>query len=105
MILCFELSIPGRNSWNGRWSGEGRLYALIINLGDTKKACEKGKTIIQEGPYSYSWPDGWRASISVKQVDSKEANQIRKHSSGFCGYDWMVDSIIYYGEIKSGRTV
>lgn len=34
-------------------------------------------------------------------VDSREAARMRKESKGFCGYNWMVDSIISYGEILS----
>ena len=100
-MICFELSMPGRNSWNGRWSGEDKIYARIVNLGTTKKAKGKGNAIIQGGPYWYSWPDGWAARVDVKEVDSSKANQIRKRSAGFCGYDWMIDSIKYHGEIRA----
>ena len=41
-IVCFELSMPSNNAWNGRWSGEGRCYARINNLGRTKKGEAKG---------------------------------------------------------------
>jgi hypothetical protein len=35
----------------------------------------------------------------VRAVDAKEARQIRKKSEGFCGYDWMIDSIKAIDEI------
>ena len=101
MKICFELSMPGRNSWNGRWSGEDRIYARIVDLGRTKKARAKGEAIIRQGSYSYAWPDGWCALVSVKEVDAAEARRIRKHSAGFRGYDWMIDSIRYHGEIRA----
>ena len=98
MILCFELSMPGRNSWNGRWSGEDRLYAVVKNMGKTKKAAERSAKII--GSHGYSFRDGWHACVSVKEVDAKQAAKIRRNSAGFCGYNWMVDSILTCGEIK-----
>lgn len=31
MILSFTLSMPGRSSWNGRWSGETRRYVWMVD--------------------------------------------------------------------------
>ena len=93
MILCFELSMPNVGSWNGRWSGEKNYYAKVINFGRTKKAIEKAKAILKEGYYRYNFGDGWSAGINVKEVDAKEASKIRRKTKGFCGYDWMVQSI------------
>jgi hypothetical protein len=101
VILCFELSMPGCASWNGRWSGEGRAYLLVKNLGTSQKAKARGLEILQKRTFGYSWPDGWRASISVKEVTSQEARRLRKLSAGFCGYSWMVDSILRVGEITT----
>ena len=28
-MVVFELTMPGVGSWNGRWSGEGRYYAIL----------------------------------------------------------------------------
>jgi hypothetical protein len=28
----FTLSMPGRSSWNGGWSGEGRHFAIVRTL-------------------------------------------------------------------------
>ena len=100
MILCFELSMPGVSSWNGRWSGERNYYAIIKNLGRSQKADKKAQSILDGGYYSYDFGDGWRAAIKVKKVDTKEAARIRRKSKGFCGYDWMVDEILENGKIK-----
>ena len=99
MILCFELSMPNVGSWNNRWSGEKNYYAKVVNFGRTKKATEKASTILKEGYYRYNFGDGWTAGINVKKVDAKEAAKIRRKSSGFCGYDWMVRSIKDYNKI------
>lgn len=92
--------MPGNNAWNGKWSGEGNLYVKVINLGKSKKAIAKGREILDKGYFSYSFGDGWRAGISVKEVGAKESGKLRRKSKGFCGYDWMVDSIRYNLEIK-----
>lgn len=99
MILCFELSMPSKASWNRKWSGEDQYYAKTVNLGDTKKAIKKGQEIIDNGPYRYNWSDEWAASISVRQVDGKESKKIQRKSDGFCGYDWMTQSIQDCGKI------
>ena len=98
MILVFTLSMPGCNSWNGRWSGEGRCYAITRNF-TGKKGEEKGRTIATTGYYHYSFGDGWAAGITVEHVTPAEARKARAKSVGFCGYDWMVDSIIRHGKI------
>ncbi len=91
MTLVFVLSMPGCASWNGRWSGEGKLYSIVRRF--------RGKSP-EPGHYSYAWPDGWRASVEVRQVDFSEARRLRRNSKGFCGYDWMVDSIVKHGRIQ-----
>ena len=32
MMISFDLSMPSNNSWNGKWSGEGRLYAKVMSF-------------------------------------------------------------------------
>ena len=100
MFLSFTLSMPNNNSWNGKWSGEDRFYAKVVNFGRTKKAEADAKQILDKGYFYYNFGDGWGAGISVEKVDAKKAQQIRKKSVGFCGYDWMVDDIKLYGEIR-----
>ena len=90
MLIAFELSMPGRNSWNGKWSGENRLYVIVKSLRTNPPKL---------GLYSYDFGDGWRANIAVREVTSAAARTLRKQSNGFCSYDWMVDSIIRDGDI------
>lgn len=85
--------MPSAGSWNGKWSGNGRVYAKIRKL-------DKKKEVVLDGTsYSYRWDDGWCARVDVCKVDAKEANKIRRKSVGFYGYDWMIDSIIKHGKI------
>jgi hypothetical protein len=97
-ILSFELSMPGCGSWNGRWSGASNFYAITKSF-TGKRGVELAQKILAHPHYSYGWSDGWRASVEVKAVDSKQAKTIRDKSKGFCGYEWMVDSICEHQKI------
>lgn len=91
-MIAFFLSMPHVASWNGEWSGEGKIYARL------RRDSQVPKEYIDQS-FEYRWDDGWGASVEVRKVDSKEAAKIRKHSAGFYGYDWMIDSIIDHGKI------
>lgn len=86
-MKAFFLTMPGNNSWNGKWSGDGDLYCRVV----ANKS--------EPGNYSYSFGDGWRASVEVRNVTAVEARKLRKRSRGFCGYDWMISSIERFGYI------
>lgn len=97
MLVAFELSMPNVGSWNGKWSGADRKYVRVINVGASKKTREKYEALC--GYYHYSFGDGWAAGVTVKEVDPTQARKLRRLSAGFCGYDWMIDSIRYHGDI------
>ena len=114
--LSFELTMPNVGSWNGKWSGADRRYYIIksVNNKIADKLMEGAKQVpIYEGifvrtqigysplrkNYYYNFGDGWGANIRVELIDSAEARKRRKKSSGFCGYGWMVHSIMMYDEI------
>jgi hypothetical protein len=115
--LSFELTMPNIGSWNGKWSGSGKKYHIIKKI-DNKtadKIMEGSQThpiyegfltkkYVGETPptksYYYNFGDGWGANINVELIDSKEGNKRKKKSLGFSGYDWMVDSIINFNEIR-----
>jgi hypothetical protein len=99
--LVFKLSMPNRNSWNGGWSGEDREYNIVKNFGRSKKAKDKAEKLLEKESFYYNFGDGWGASVSVRQVDAAGARKARKLSDGFCGYDWMVSSIVSHGEIRA----
>ena len=86
----FKLTMPGAASWNGKWSGDGRNHTLVHNVDDAEVDRIDGRS------WSYSWPDGWRAEVTARVVKEGE---ILGASHGFNGYDWMVASILRYGEI------
>ena len=99
MILCFELTMPNCGSWNGKWSGEKDLH--IITKTDRDIGLNKKRIQELDGKrFYYRWDDGWTACVSCRIVDAKEAAKLRKRNRGFCGYDWMVKSIILNGEIE-----
>lgn len=97
MKICFELSMPNRGSWNGRWSGEENLYAKVLNFSNSKSGNATANKILEHKSYYHRWDDGWGASISVRKVEGKESASIKRRSRGFCGYDWMIDNIRSHG--------
>ena len=97
-IVVFLLTMPNNNSWNGKWTGADRLYAVVKNLGTSKKSAGRAKVLV--GNYYYNFGDGWGANVECKIVDTKEAAKFRKNTKGFCGYDWMIESILLCGQIK-----
>ena len=86
--LIFTLSMPNVGSWNGKWSGTSNSYAVKRKV--NRKIVE---SLIGKSFY-YNFGDGWGANVSVKTVKNRE-----KVSGKFCGYDWMIDSIIKNGKI------
>ena len=99
MLVSFTLTMPNVNSWNGKWSGDQDLYCIIKNFSNTKKSKERLESLL--GYYTYSFGDGWVAAINVRLVVSGEARKLRTKSKGFCGYEWMCESILNFGCIKS----
>lgn len=96
--LCFTLTMPNRGSWNGRWSGENDYYAVTRVL--PRKGAGRDAALQLVGrSFHYSWSDGWGANVSVRLIDGREASVVRKRSKGFCGYEWMVDSLLKRGRI------
>jgi hypothetical protein len=98
VTLIFTLSMPNVASWNGKWSGAGNLYAIVTPF-TTKKAIAKAREILEQRNFYYNFGDGWGASVAVHEATSQDARNARKQSKGFCGYDWMVQSIIEHGKI------
>lgn len=98
MTLIFTLSMTNVASWNGKWSGRDKLYCIVKPC-TTKKAIAKARTILEQRSFYYNFGDGWGASISVHEATSVDARNARKSSQGFCGYDWMVSSILEHGKI------
>lgn len=92
--VCFELTMPNRGSWNGRWSGEKEGHYHFERLSDGVAQKLDGRD------WYYGWGDGWGANVSARIVTGTESRRLRKQNAGFCGYDWMVKSILACGEIK-----
>lgn len=108
MILSFELTMPNVGSWNGKWTGADKKYFIHRTLSKSHPLCQRFKEIkldnglaVQSGVvgFHYRWDDGWSARVTVNPVTSKMKAKEEKLSAGFCGYGWMVDSIIKNGKI------
>lgn len=98
MILAFKLNMPVSRSWNGKWSGDDKQY-VITKSWQGKTGVLAAERIAAARSYSYRFSDGWVARVDVSIVDSREAARLRARSAGFCGYNWMVDSICKHMEI------
>lgn len=97
-MIIFELTMPNRGSWNGKWSQENDRHIIIKNERYFQK--DIINNILEKRDFYYRWDDGWTACVSVSKINYKDANKLKKISCGFCGYDWMVSSILNYGEIR-----
>lgn len=91
--VAFVLSMPSANTWNGKWSGAERSYVRVHAFG--KRPEFVGKS------FTYSFGDGWVAGVRTWEVTAKQGRDLIKSSAGFCGYDWMIDSIERHGEIRA----
>lgn len=97
-MIVFELSMPGKGSWNGKWTEEGRCYVRTRSQRSVPKdAWNKS--------FRYRWDDGWEACVTVTQMPATEARKLERHSVGFAGYDWMIRSIIKYGKIMTDEEI
>lgn len=96
--LEFKLNMPHVNTWNGDWSGKDKNYIIVKTFSDKKFLNEiKHKPwLIKDRSWNYSWDDGWGACVSMRVMKKGEK---RKQTDGFCGYEWMVDSIIEANQI------
>jgi hypothetical protein len=95
----FKLSMPSNNSWNGKWTGEKNNYVIYKNL--TEKYAKSLKLTEQpEQSFRYDFGDGWCACVNMRVMKEGERKQ---KSDGFCGYEWMVNNIVWYGDIKGKK--
>jgi len=99
MKISFTLRMPNNNSWDGKWSGDNDLYVIIKDFGRTKKGNARAEELLKQPYHYYAFGDGWGASVHLKEVTPEEARKLKKKSKGFCGYDWMVISILDHGRI------
>lgn len=63
---------------------------------DELKAIDTGINML-----NFDFGDGWGANVRAEIINGAGATKRRKNSKGFAGYDWMVQSIIFYGEITT----
>lgn len=87
--IIFELSMPSNNAWDGKWSGEGNTYTVAKTLPAAKAEALKPR-------YTYAFGDGWVAAVRVREAKPRE-----KATNRFCGYEWMIDSILKHDVIRA----
>lgn len=91
-MIVFELTMPHAASWNGKWSGADRRYIRVKYEADVPKE-------LWNKDFDYHWDDGWCANVSVTRMSAREARRLENVSAGFCGYDWMIHSLLQRGYI------
>lgn len=104
MILSFELTMPNRGSWNGQWTGQDNKYWIVKNISNKYlNSKDYFKTLLKQkyDNFHYSFGDGWSANVRIEIIESGEAKRRRKQTAGFCSYEWMIDSILFHGEIQN----
>jgi hypothetical protein len=93
--------MPNVASWNGKWTGATKKYYVIRTYRGKE---ENGRiTDLVNGKefanFYYRWEDGWGANVRMEIVGPSDARKRKKESAGFCGYEWMIDSILKHGKI------
>jgi len=86
MILRFELTMPNVGSWNGVDTGKKAGCFIFKNLSKNHAEELDGKS------FYYNFGDGWGANVECEKAR-------RSKTSGFRGYDWMVNEILEFGKI------
>jgi hypothetical protein len=71
----------------------------VLTVSGSKSTRAKFEKLI--GNHYYNFGDGWGANVEVKEVTGDEKRKLVKQSAGFCGYDWMIDSLRWYGKIMN----
>jgi hypothetical protein len=101
--LIFRLSMPGTGPNGERWNSDNRVHALIRPVPRNLKSTENANKLLAAKSWRYDFGDGWIAQVDVEQGTQQTVHRARRLSQGFCGYDWMVASILEHGEIKSNE--
>lgn len=98
--ISFELTMPNAGSWNGKWSGAEKKYYVIHSYSNKSQRPLELLNGDKSKSFYYNFGDGWGANVRMELVNYKEARQRKKVSAGFCGYEWMIDSIMKFGKIQ-----
>lgn len=99
--VAYILTMPNKGSWDGKWSGEKDLHVRVrkINEAAWAKKVTKEPEIVGK-TFTHDFGDGWTAQIEVKEVTLDQAKKLKSRSVGFSSYDWMIASLIKYGDIR-----
>lgn len=97
IYVSYELTMPNRGSWDGKWTGDGKKYYHIERY-KNKYYNENILPLIEtpSATFHYDFGDGWGANIKIQVIDKQEAKNRQKITAGFAGYEWMIKSLIKY---------
>ena len=71
-MLSFHLKMPSVNTWNGKWTGDGKRY---YSFREGEKEQEVG---LDGESFHYNFGDGWIASVKVEKISTKEKTKRQK---------------------------
>lgn len=97
--IVYILTMPNIGSWDGKFSGEGRLNCVVKSYNKDSSIPEK--VLSMKYGFHYNFGDGWAANITAKEITVKEKSKYKKESKGFYGYEWMITEIEDCGRIKT----
>jgi hypothetical protein len=101
IYISFQLTMPNVGSWNGKWTGAEKQYYAIQRF---SKKNNRPFALLENNKsksWYYNFGDGWGANVKMEIVDRVEAKRREKISSGFCGYEWMIESILKFNKIQT----
>jgi hypothetical protein len=98
MHILFELKHlePGEDE---AWSRRDRNVVKVVALRDTKANKRRGRAVVFNSPYTYTFSDGRMVEIRAATVTLAVARRAAMASDGFDGCDWMIESIMSAGSI------
>lgn len=98
---AFILTMPNVGSWDGKWTGGNDLHCKIQMVKKNKLQELLGSE--QSNSWHYNFGDGWSANVKAKVVTDEEIRELQQANKGMMGYDWMIESILEYGEILTAE--
>ena len=92
-MIVFELATMSMKERLRAWPENGQTHVIVKYDDEVPKRCLNVW-------YRYQDMEGELTRIHVYKLPSAKATSLANKSVGFCGKEWMVDSIIKYGRIQ-----
>ena len=95
-IYCVAFQLMFLRQLDGSWvPADDKFLATTRQFMSQGTACK----FVEHGEYVFDMEDGRRAVITAQRINEAQRNRLVRESDGFCGCEWMVDSIVKHGKI------